>query len=68
MTRWQYAWCFSHGRLHIFDDDPWCTATWVSLFGTTEEEALTAKMATYGEARFLHQLPDDQCRSVIRRA
>lgn len=54
-----FAWCFSHGALHCFAGEPWCTARWVSLPGGTEEEAMSSKKLAYGEARFLHQLPHD---------
>lgn len=56
----RFAWCFSHGRLHTFwtDETPWCTATWVWLDGATEADALTFKTTTYGDAQFLHHLPD----------
>ncbi|MFJ4741209.1 hypothetical protein [Streptomyces sp. NPDC088775] len=61
-----FAWCFSHGRLHHFVGEPWCTATWALLSGSTEEEALAAKTQRYGEATFLHQLPDEQQLALIR--
>lgn len=65
----RYAWCWSHGALHKFPagQDPWCTATWVWLDGTVEEDALTDKQARYGDARFLHQLPADQQLAIIQR-
>lgn len=55
-----YAWCFSHGCIHRFitKRDPWCTATWAPLVGSTEAEALADKQTRYGDAQFLHQLPD----------
>lgn len=55
-----FAWCFSHGRLHRFTREPWCTATWVRLNGTTEDEALAAKRARFGDAQFLRHLPLEQ--------
>lgn len=55
-----YAWCFSHGTIHAFADDPWCTAQWVRLEGDTEENALADKQARFGEARFLDHLPLEQ--------
>ncbi|MYT20086.1 hypothetical protein GTW69_07255 [Streptomyces sp. SID7760] len=61
-----FAWCFSHGRLHHFLGEPWCTAAWALLPGATEGEALAAKTQRYGEATFLHQLPDDQHLALIR--
>ncbi|MGW0603967.1 hypothetical protein [Streptomyces sp. NPDC002640] len=61
-----FAWCFSHGRLHHFVGEPWCTATWASLAGATEEEALSAKAQQYGEATFLDQLPNEQQLALIR--
>jgi len=50
-TKPRFAWCFSHGRLHTFwtDETPWCTATWVWLDGTTEDEAMQIKASAYGE-------------------
>ncbi|WP_445520408.1 hypothetical protein [Streptomyces sp. NEAU-174] len=64
-TTTTFAWCFSHGRLHHFDDEPWCTATWAVLPGTTEAEALAVKEEWYGDAEFLHQLPDEQQIALI---
>ncbi|MFD7341526.1 hypothetical protein ACFV98_36965 [Streptomyces violascens] len=61
-----FAWCFSHGRLHHFVGEPWCTATWALLPGATEEDALVAKTQLYGEATFLDQLPGDQHLALIR--
>lgn len=55
-----FAWCFSHGALHCFAGEPWCTAQWVPLPGGTEVEAMVEKERAYGGARFLHQLPSDQ--------
>ena len=55
-----YAWCFSHGRDHRFDGEPWCTATWTPLAGRTEEEALRDKEERFGDAQFLHQLPAER--------
>ncbi|MFD9564401.1 hypothetical protein [Streptomyces sp. NPDC059994] len=63
----QYAWCFSHGRLHRFDDEPWCTASWARLDGATEGDALTDKAARYGDAQFLDQLPGEQQFDLIHR-
>lgn len=62
-----YAWCFDHGTLHRFPagDTPWCTAAWVALTATTEQDALDAKHAAWGEARFLHELPVTQQLEVI---
>lgn len=65
MTTVAYAWCFSHGRLHRFDGTPWCTATWVRLTGVTKSDALANKRARYGNAQFLHQLPDEQQYQLI---
>lgn len=64
-TTTTFAWCFSHGRLHHFGDEPWCTATWAVLPGTTEAEALAVKEQLYGNAEFLHQLPDEQQIALI---
>ncbi len=53
-----FAWCFGHGLLHIFDTaDPWCTSTWTPLNGGTREAAFADKLARYGHAKFMHQLP-----------
>jgi hypothetical protein len=63
----RYAWCFDHGRLHAFDPDaPWCTAWWVWLDGADEVLATQDKRLRYGDAEFLHQLPDDQQLAIIR--
>ena len=63
----RFAWCFSHGRLHRFaaDAGPWCTATWVWLDGSSEAEALTAKIERFGDTRFLNDLPDRQQLAII---
>lgn len=62
-----YAWCFSHGRLHLFaePEGPWCTAGWVRLTGGFEEEALADKQTRFGDAQFLHHLPNDQQVAII---
>lgn len=53
-----YAWCFDHGRLHRFllSEGCWCTAAWVQLTGSTEEEAMESKQLIWGEAQFFDQL------------
>lgn len=51
-----FAWCFSHGRMHCFLAEPWCTAAWVRLPGRTEDEAEAAATARWGGARFLDDL------------
>lgn len=55
-----FAWCFSHGRMHRFTADPWCTAEWVRLDGTSQVEAEADKVARFGGAVFLHHLPLEQ--------
>jgi hypothetical protein len=65
MTDTFYAWCFSHGALHHFNETPWCTATWVAFTAATETDALAAKEHAYGDARFLHELPTEQQLDVI---
>lgn len=57
-----YAWCFSHGRMHTFwpDREPWCTALWVRVAGITEDEAEAAKRERFGDARFMHDLPVEE--------
>ena len=64
----EWAWCFSHGRLHRFasGEEPWCTATWAWLRGATENEALVDKSITYGDAQFLHHLPAEQQLQLIQ--
>jgi len=66
-TKPRFAWCFSHGRLHTFwtDETPWCTATWVWLDGTTEDEAMQIKASAYGEAVFLHDLPSAEAQLAV---
>lgn len=62
-----YAWCFSHGRMHVFDpDNPWCAASWVPLNGETESDALSEKQEKYGRAAFLKDLSADQRTEVTR--
>lgn len=60
-----YAWCFSHGLMHRFHGDPWCTATWIAFPVDTAMEAHEAKHHAYGDARFLHELPAEQQMDVI---
>jgi hypothetical protein len=62
-----YAWCFDHGRLHVFpaDKDPWCTAAWIIIAATTKEQAIEAKRAAYGEVRFLDELPANERMKII---
>lgn len=60
-----FAWCFSHGRMHHFDGEPWCTASWVGFTAATEQAALEAKQHAYGDAEFLDQLPVDKQIEVI---
>lgn len=49
-----FAWCFSHGRLHVMPS--WCTAAWIQLVGTTQQEAMVNKHERFGKAQFLHEL------------
>lgn len=66
-TTTRYAWCFDHGIRHAFDPEaPWCTACWVWLDGNTEDAATADKASRFGEARFLHELPDPQRLAIIR--
>ena len=62
----RYAWCFSCGCPHLFRpvDTP-CTALWVYLAGVTEGEARSDKQARYGDAQFLHQLPDVEAQAAV---
>lgn len=62
-----YGWCFDHGRLHAFleTEGAWCTAAWVPLDASTEEEALAQKQLVWGEALFFDQLPLDRQGGVI---
>lgn len=72
MDEVSYAWCFSHGRMHVFapsaeyPDGAWCTAAWVRLTGDTTEAAEADKVARFGDAHFVHQLPLDMQAAVIR--
>ncbi|MFE6000337.1 hypothetical protein ACFQ6C_26310 [Streptomyces sp. NPDC056454] len=62
-----FAWCFSHGRLHLFtsEAEPWCTATWVILVGADRDDALADKQQRFGDAAFLHQLPGTDQLAII---
>jgi hypothetical protein len=55
-----YVWCFDHGRTHNFSAGAWCTAWWIPLAGTTEDEALADKQQRFGDAVFYDQLPVEQ--------
>lgn len=61
-----YAWCFSHGRLHTFwPSRAWCTAAWIELDGASEEEAMRDKRGRFGDALFIHGLPEEQALAVL---
>lgn len=63
-----YAWCFGHGRLHIFGvDGAWCTSHWVNLgpAAWSEASAENVKRAHFGDARFMHELPLEAQQAVI---
>lgn len=52
-----YAWCFGHGRMHVFDGrQPWCTSNWVKIEADSLAHAEDSKRAQYGDARFMHEL------------
>lgn len=54
----RYAWCFSHGLMHTFENaDPNCDGTWVYLEGTNRQEAWADKNRRYAQAAFLRDLP-----------
>ncbi len=61
-----FAWCFSHGRLHRFNSQPWCTADWVRLPGASQDEARAAQVERFGEAVFLHHLPLEQQAEIVQ--
>ena len=63
----EFAWCFSHGRLHRFPapTEPWCTAHWAPLSGSTEAEACADKERRYGSAMFIDGLPGEQQLALI---
>jgi len=62
----RYAWCFSHGFMHTFDPEmPWCTATWVWLDGDFKDQAASDKQQRYGDAKFLHELPDTEAQLAV---
>lgn len=66
-----YAWCFSHGRLHVFaDHGAWCTGNWVDLGPGLAGEAMAEdrKRAHFGDARFLHELPAEAQEAVMGQA
>lgn len=62
-----HAWCFDHGRAHVFvaGTTPWCTAAWVGFVAVSAEQALEAKQAAYGDAQFFDQLTADHQLEVI---
>ncbi|NEA52407.1 hypothetical protein [Streptomyces sp. SID10815] len=67
VPRTTYAWCFDHGATHQFraGDKPWCTARWVAFVVASEADAIAAKEAAYGDARFFDQLPGGKKLEVI---
>lgn len=61
-----FAWCFDHGRLHtIRPSRTWCTANWIALDGSEEEEALRDKRDRFGDALFLYGLSAGQRALVL---
>lgn len=52
-----FAWCFSHGLMHTFDGEPWCTASWVVLDASDKATAHAVKLARFGDAQFMRDLP-----------
>ncbi|MFE0472547.1 hypothetical protein ACFW2V_13125 [Streptomyces sp. NPDC058947] len=67
-----FGWCFDHGRLHRFAENldevgksKQCSAAWVPLVGSTEEEALEYKQLAWGPAQFFHQLTLDRQGGLI---
>ena len=72
MPEQTFAWCFSHGRLHVFrpsteyPDGAWCTATWVPFAAATEEQAIEAKQVAYGDAAFFDDLPVGKQLEVVK--
>lgn len=50
-----YFWCFSHGTMHESD---WCTATTFRLRVENMDQALNLKRFLFGDAEFLHELPE----------
>ena len=53
---------------HLRRENPngaWCTATWVPFIAASEEQAIEAKRAAYGDARFLDDLPVEKRVEVI---
>jgi hypothetical protein len=63
----EFAWCFSHGRLHRFagPDAPWCTAHWAPLSGVTEAEAYRDKVTRFGSVQFIDSLTGEQQLALI---
>ena len=67
LSRNTYAWCFGHGGVHLFlaGEKPSCTNIWVPFIAYTEEEAIQAKRAAYGNAQFFDELPLEKKLKVI---
>lgn len=62
----RYAWCFSHGRMHMFEaGEPHCDATWVYLEGSNQQEAWADKERRYGQVAFLRDLPTLRDRMAV---
>jgi hypothetical protein len=65
----RYAWCFDHARLHTFSspDTAWtvCSAAWLTVAGSSPEEALKSKIARFGKSRFVDELPPEAAHFVI---
>jgi hypothetical protein len=52
-----YAWCFGHGRMHVFEGaQKWCTSNWVEIEADSLAHAEDVKRVRYGNARFIHEL------------
>ncbi|MFJ8764677.1 hypothetical protein [Streptomyces clavifer] len=62
-----HAWCFDHGRAHVFaaDATPWCSAAWVGFVAACADQVMEAKQAAYGDAQYFDQLSADHQLEVI---
>jgi hypothetical protein len=65
-----YAWCFDHGCMHRFKHvkTAWCAARWRPFDAYDEQSAIGMKRDLYGDAKFLHELTDEQQLNVIEQA
>jgi hypothetical protein len=57
-----FVWCFDHASVH---EGTWCTATCVPLAGGSRKQAMDDKVARFGDAFGLYDLPALKREAVV---